>query len=341
MVLAIFSVLLSILGQPAEAATNSSSENQWIKDYPSRPITIIVPASTGSGYDVMARKVAEVLPKYLSKKVTVFVEDLSASSGAEGYSKLYNAKPDGYTLLFHGVANGWLTQKMYGFPYEIEEMTVLCSVTDESGQLSVAPDSKIKTMDEFITKYKATGEIPVFSTSGAGVATHTQALGTMEILGIPSRFVHYGGTGEAVSGLTRHETEFMYIAYESALSYLQSNMMKCMVLLGNKRQAATPDVPTIYEVKGVTEEQAKKIDKLTTSHRTMWAPPKMDPDLRNLIITALEKTFADPDYLEWANSVGRSIHFVGGEQAAVIMQEAYDAQREFLNLFIETLKGKK
>lgn len=324
--------------QSSEPESPPPAENPWTKNYPNKTVTIIVPSAAGSGYDTMARKLAEVLPTYMNN-VTVYVENLSAGSGAEGWAKLSGATPDGYTLCFYGVANCWVTQKMYDLPYDIESLTPLCTVTNESGQLSVAPNSDIQTLDDFLAKYKDTGAVPLFSTTSAGSATHTQALAVMSILGINPRFVHYGGTGEAVSGLTRKETEFFYIAYETALSYLESDMMRSMVILGSEHQEPTPDVPTIYEINGVTEEQAKKIELLTTSHRAMWAPPGMDQELRDMIVDILEQAFADPRYLEWAESIGRRINFVGGDEAGAIMQGSYEAQSEFIDLFISSLGG--
>lgn len=320
--------------QPEEPKVNPATDG-----YPKKNITIVVPSSAGSGYDTMARKAAEILPKYLGNDVIVYVENLKASNGAEGWTKVYGANPDGYTLVFHGAANPWVVQEIYEFPYDIAELTALCTVTDEVGQIMCAPDSEIQTFADFVEKYKDSDEVPVFATTGAGQATQTQAIAVLAAVGIEARYVNYGGTGEAVGALERGECEFMYLAYDTALSYLESGMARSIVITGPERQEAFPDVPTIFEIDAISEEDAQEIALITTSHRAMWAPPGMDAELAALIADACEKTFTDPEYIEWAASIGRKVAFTGGEEAAAKIQATFEAQKPYLDLFKAAIEG--
>jgi len=297
---------------------------QAIEDYPNKNIEIVCPSGAGTGFDALSRKLAAVLPDYLPKKVNIYVSNLKAGGGAEGWTKAYNAVPDGYTLLLYGIPDSLIAQKLYDRPYDIREMTPIAGLTYEPTTTLAFAESEVNTLTELMNK--ADEKPVVYGTSGAGGSTHIEALVTTTILEIPARFVHFSKVPEVVTSFEREETEFLNISLPSALMWIREEKAKPLVIYAKERQKEAPNVPTIYEVEGVSQEQADKLASIQQYRRALWGPPGMDSELRNIITSAIEKAVASPEFQQWSEEVGRPITFVPGPEFKKYLDIMFDNQ---------------
>ena len=154
--------------------THFSHAEEW----PSKPITIVVPWGAGGAADVITRMLAEGLERNLG--VPVIVENKSGGSGLIGAGYVARAKPDGYTLMFLSCTA--ITEKAFvrKIPFDpVNGFSFICQVFDYSFAFAVRSDAPWKTFPEFVeAAKKQPGKLTV-STVGAG-STHDVALTKLE-----------------------------------------------------------------------------------------------------------------------------------------------------------------
>src|SRR5690348_2727359 len=161
--LALFS-LACILGAAPAAA----------QDYPSRPISVIVPLAPGGGTDLLARVLADKLRGKLGQPVTV--ENRSGAAGNIGADAVFKAAPDGYTLLFTQPAPLVVNEAMYAeLTFEPERFVPVALVSQQDIMLAMNPKVPAKNLRELIAYAKANPGKLNFGSSGAGSAPHLAA----------------------------------------------------------------------------------------------------------------------------------------------------------------------
>jgi tripartite-type tricarboxylate transporter receptor subunit TctC len=136
-------------------------------DYPSRPVTIIVPFTPGGSTDILGRYAAEVLQREL--KQTFIVENRSGAGGVIGISYVAKAAPDGYTLLHAPTAFGLLPHLMKTVPYDPSadfEPIVLIGLTEFS--LVVSPKLAVKSVADVIALAKQKPGSLTYASAGVG-----------------------------------------------------------------------------------------------------------------------------------------------------------------------------
>lgn len=321
-----------------DSSEKNSTPSSAYASYPEKNIEIICASGAGTGFDAIAREIAAIMPKYLPNNITIYVNNLSSGSGAEGWTKAYNADPDGYTLLFYGVPDSLISQALYNRDYDVTEMTPLAGITYEPSVLLASPGSECNDVDDFLALAESGGDI-VFGDTGAGGNTHLESLVLSATFGIESRNVHYASTPEVFTGFERNECEFISISLPTSISWIESNSAKALCIMSKERAAELPDVPTIYEMEGVTEEQANLLCNTLQYRRAIWAPPGMDTELRDILIDALEKTVQDEEYLAWAESVSRPVTFVSGDEFNDIIMELFNNHSSFMEIYEAALVG--
>src|SRR5437667_11356923 len=135
------------------------------KEYPAKPITLIVPFTAGSGTDVVARIVSEQLAKVLGQ--TVIVDNRAGAGGTLGASLVAAAAPDGYTILVHSaghVANAALYPKL---KYDtLKDFTPVSMLATLPNVLVVSPSSKITSVAELVKRAKASPGKMTYASAG-------------------------------------------------------------------------------------------------------------------------------------------------------------------------------
>ncbi|MDQ2138045.1 tripartite tricarboxylate transporter substrate binding protein [Alcaligenaceae bacterium A4P071] len=214
--------------------------------FPDRPIRLIVPQSAGSGGDVLARLMAQSMGKTLG--ASIVVENRAGANGIIGISSLSGMPPDGYAIALAGVSQVSFNKHVYpSVPYETDDFTYIAPVADTPYVLVVSKASGIKTLAQFIERARAKPKAMTFGSAGVGNMTHL----TMEMLaaktGISLTHVPYKGSAPAMTGVMSGEVDAMVSVVNTALSQIKNGDVIALAVLGNKRIAALPDVPTSAE----------------------------------------------------------------------------------------------
>jgi tripartite-type tricarboxylate transporter receptor subunit TctC len=216
-------------------------------DYPSRPITIVVPFPPGGSSDTVTRLVAQKLAENL--KVSVVIDNRGGGGGVPAAIAMKQVTPDGYTLF---LSNNGLFAIMPALTADIrfdpikdfQSITPLFSFPS----VLVVPDgSPAKSVKDLVALAKTkTGGLN-FGSQGVGSGGHI--LGEMLRLnsGAPFTHVPYRGAGPAVSDLVAGNIDLLFSSYVSAIGQVQAGKLRVLGWTATKRSPALPDVPTMTE----------------------------------------------------------------------------------------------
>ena len=220
------------------------------QDYPSKPISLVVPFGPGSGTDQFARVLAQALGDDL--KVPIVVENKGGAAGFIAAQYVAKAAPDGYTLLTTTnttqSANEHLFKKL---PYDpVKDFAPITLVSTGQMLLLVRPDSPYKTLADLIAAAK---KAPGKLSFGAGSSSSQVASELLKQMAhVDALYVPYKSNPLALTDLIGGQIDFMFADAPTALPQVQGGKLRALPASGSKRVAAAPDVPPVAEagVKG-------------------------------------------------------------------------------------------
>lgn len=220
-------------------------------DYPTRPITVIVPFAAGGGSDVQARLIAKVLAERLGKPVVI--DNRPGAGGSIGTALAARAKPDGHTLLFGSITTFVVEPVIrkdlgYNVLRDFEAITV---ATTSAAVLVVSAAFPARTVNDLLEMArKRPGEL-TYASVGPGSTSHlfTEAFKSaakVDILHVP-----YKGEGPAMADLIGGQVSMMFSSVPAALSHIKAGKLRALAVRSSKRNPSLSGVPALREV-GVT-----------------------------------------------------------------------------------------
>ncbi|AMN38614.1 Bug family tripartite tricarboxylate transporter substrate binding protein [Rhodoplanes sp. Z2-YC6860] len=254
-------------------------------DYPNKPIKIIVPYAAGGGTDIVARIVALKLQEKWGQAAVV--ENRAGAGGNVGAEVVFNAPPDGYTLLF--TAQGPLVVNQYLFdkiPYEPEKFTPISLVMVAYSALLANPKLPAKDLKELIAYAKANPGKLNYASQGIGTAAHLIAELFKSMAGVQINHVPYRGSGPALNDLVAGHVDLMFGELAPSYQYIQSGQLRALAVSSETRIANLPDVPAVTEV-----VPGFKV----TSWWCMVGPPNMPADLTSKISSAVGEVMREAE----------------------------------------------
>ena len=220
------------------------------EDYPSRPVTMVVPFPPGGVADTVGRPVAEAMSRFL--KQPVVVENKGGAGGGIGMGQVAKAKPDGYTVvmaLSSFVVLPEADKLLKRTPmYQLDQLKPIARFTADPTVLVVRAESPWKTYAEFIAYVKSNPAKVSFGSSGNYGTMHVP----MEQLKVATSsymlHVPYTGAGPAVFALLAGQVDALSTGPASVLQQIKAGKLRALAHWGEGRLAAMPDVPSFKEL---------------------------------------------------------------------------------------------
>ncbi len=278
------------------------------KEWPSGPISIVVPFKAGGAMDLSARLTATYLKKYLGVEVTV--DNVEGGANWNGYNKILQAKGDGYTLGFAnypGQVGGYLNPKN-GIKVTYRDFTNIADIVHDPGIIVVAENSPYQSLSDLIEAGKK--EKLVISTGGGAgsdddvlVRKINLAMGTQFIPGgnendQEAKSAMLGGSAAAQACNVSNYNK----TYESTG---QTDSIRVLAVFDSKKQELMPNAPIIDDL-GIAELKGL----YSSSDSGLVACKDLDKDVLNKIVEALKKTQTDADFLADAEKQGMGINML-------------------------------
>jgi tripartite-type tricarboxylate transporter receptor subunit TctC len=231
-------------GAAAVAATLALIASVDAQDYPSRPITIIVPYTAGGQSDTLTRILAEAMRASLGQPV--IIDNVGGAAGRIGTGRVARAAPDGYTL-GHGVfathvVNGAVHALNYDVLKDFEPIALIANGPQVIVAKKTMPASDLK---EFIAWLKANPDKASQGTTGVGATSHLAGVLFQKQTGTRFGFVSYRGT--AMQDLLAGNIDFMIDQASNAVPQLRSGSIKAYAVAAKSRLPVGPDIPTADE----------------------------------------------------------------------------------------------
>ena len=217
------------------------------RDYPSRPIRVIVGFAPGGSADITARIVGQKLTELLGQ--TVVVDNRSGASGIIGTELAARAQPDGYTLLeatmtTHGIGPNLYQKLPYDPIKSFEPVVLMVRIPLVMFVHASVPGSNLK---EVVASLKAAPGKYRYATAGNGSPPHLAAELFKLKAGVDLLHVPYKGTGAAVPDIVAGQVHFMIDGPPPFLGHVKSGRVRGLAAANEKRLEQLPDVPTFAE----------------------------------------------------------------------------------------------
>ena len=217
------------------------------QEWPTRPITMVVAYLAGGPVDTVARVVASRLSEVLSQQVVI--ENVGGAGGMTGASRVAKATPDGYYLLFGGLANLAQNQVLYKKPLynSATDFEPVALLTDSPRVLITRKDLPVNTLAEFMAYAKANQAKMQYSSAGAGSGAHVCAVLLDQVMGTQIAHVPYRGAGPAMQDLMAGRIDFTCEQISTAFPQIEAGTVKGIAILGLDRVPVVPKLPTAHE----------------------------------------------------------------------------------------------
>jgi putative tricarboxylic transport membrane protein len=251
------------------------------QDFPTRPLTLVVPFAAGGGIDVTARIQAQRMGELLGQ--TVVVENIGAAAGMAGGARVARAPPDGYTFEIGNVGTHAYNQTLYKKPLynAVTDFTPVGLATESPRILIVRKDLPVNNLQELIAYIKANQSKMQFGSAGVGSGTHLPCVLFNLAIGVNVTHVPYRGESPAMQDLIGGRTDYLCATIQSGAAQANQGSVKPIAIMGPNRVPIIPNVPT-------TGEQGLK--DVESSVWNAYFLPKGAPDP---IVRKLNKAMSD------------------------------------------------
>ncbi|TDR94530.1 Bug family tripartite tricarboxylate transporter substrate binding protein [Enterovirga rhinocerotis] len=217
------------------------------QDYPTRPITMVIPFAAGGPTDVLGRVMAERMSQTLGQQV--IVENVGGAGGMTGSQRVAKAQPDGYSFLLGTVGTHAQNQTLYARPlYDAEKDFMPVALIAEVPLILVTrKDFPANTLPEFVAHVKANQDKLNFASAGNGSAVHLGCLLLNAAMGTKVQHIPYRGSAPAMTDLQGGRTDFMCEIVSTALPQIEGGTIKAVATLTKTRSPVLKDLPTADE----------------------------------------------------------------------------------------------
>ena len=273
--------------------------------WPTKPVTLVVPFPAGGGTDTFARPFSAQFSKQTGK--TLVIDNRGGAGGNLGAGVAAKAAPDGYTL-FMGAVHHSIAPSMYPkLDYDLErDFVPLAMVASVPHVLVVNPKNVPGDFKAFMEMVRSKPGKYNYGSAGGGTSHHLAG----ELFKLQSKtfitHIPYRGAGPALQDLIAGNVDMMFDGLDSSAQHIKGGRIKALMVSGNKRNPAFPDVPCAAEL-GLP-------DYNVTTWYGLWAPKGTPADVQARAIEEVRKAAVSDDIkTSWGNSGAEFPNLTGAQ----------------------------
>ncbi len=272
--------------------------------YPERAIEMIVTFPPGGPTDTAARIVQPFLSSQL--KVPVVLVNKGGGGGAAGMDSVAKAKPDGYTIAATVRSTVSITPAVQAnIPYRLQDFEMIGSYAASPQAIVVKKGAPWRTLEELVNDAKKNPGKLTYGSAGQG----TNSFFTMELFklarGLDIAHVPFAGSGPLKNAILGGHVEIGAISLSTMIPVMKSGDVVGLVISGDKRNPAVPDVPTMAE-KGVAEASLSTIMEI-------YAPAKTPKPVVDRLVQALGAVMGSPETIAALEKAGLEPYYQSPE----------------------------
>ena len=257
------------------------------KDWPNRPIRVVVPSPPGGPPDLIVRMLTPQLAASLGQPVVV--ENRAGAGGIVGTGYVAKTPPDGYTWLFTTASHTNTPPFNKNVPFDpVKDFTHVTLAAQNFGQALIVPaNHRAKNVQELIEIAKKEPGKLNYASAGIGTASHIPAEVMKSMSGTQIELIPYKGVAEAMADVISGRVDMFFVGTQIAASQVAGGKVRALALTGAKRWKGLPDVPTMQE--------AGFAGYNLINWFGLWLSAGASPELANRIHAETVKALADPE----------------------------------------------
>lgn len=285
-------------------------------NYPSRPITLVVPLSVGGSTDVIGRLIAQGMSKQLHQ--TIVVENTSGAGGTIGVGRVVHATPDGYTMLIGQWGTNVATGAIYHLNFDLlKDLQPIGLIATQPFLIVARGNIPANNLKELIAWIKANPKTATEGNSGIGSPSHVSGILFQKAINSPIQMIPYRGAGESTQAIVSGQIDVLLNTPAVSMAQLKAKQVKVFAVTAPKRLATAPDIPT-------TDEAGLPGFYFTFWH-ALWVPKGTPKDVVAKLNGALRGALADPEIKNKLTALAQDI-FPPDEQTPEALHKFQEAE---------------
>lgn len=273
----------------------------YTQTFPSKPITLVVPAPPGGVVDATSRLLGEAMSRQLGQPVVI--DNRGGASGNIGYSHAARAPGDGYTLLTSYSAFHLGNPSLFPKPgWAQSDFVPIAMAAVATNVITVHPSIPANTLGELIAYLRSNPDKVSYASQGSGSLAHVgteifKAQTATSIVHVP-----YRGSGPAIQDMLSGQVQLFITTPPSVMQHIQAGKLKGIAVTGKSRHPGLPQVPTTAEA-GLPGFELE-------GWVALFAPASVPVEVINRLAAAVKASVETPDVISKAKAAGLEIRFL-------------------------------
>jgi len=298
----------------ALAAAVCLSASASAADYPTKPVTMVIPFVPGGSTDPVGRFLANALQEKWGQPVVV--SNRPGAGSTIGNSEVARAKADGYTILFTTAAYTTAAATFKSLPYDAKEDLVPVAITSTSPYVVVGGSKlEAKTPAELKAFAEKEGRELFLATAGLGSSAHFAGELFLKALGTKSKAVHYKGSSEAMLDMVAGRSDIYVGSVSAAVENIKAGQVSGLAVLGDTKSEALPNVPTTAEL---------GLDANAFQWFGVFAPQGTPAEIIEKINADVNAVMATPEGQEIAHKFGATVRAMSVDEFGTFVHKEID-----------------
>lgn len=292
------------------------------QEFPTKPITLIIPFGPGGASDLTARTFVGAAHEALGQPMIIQLKPGGGGAIASDY--VAKAPPDGYTLLMGGPGPNTTLPAVEGRSRGPDDLAAVCRINYNAMLTLVPADAPYKTFQDLIQYAKANPNKLRFGHAGIWGGPDLLWKQIMLKAGISTKVVPYDGGAEALVALLGGHIDVACLFPTQSTPHIKARKIRALAVSDSKRDPEFPDVPTIQEC---------GVDVVNIVWKGILAPKATPRPVIDKLALGFKKMLEDKSSIAMIRKLGDNYHYLGPDELAKFWREEFEAHKELGKVF--------